>query len=58
MKANKRYRVTMRIKIHTKPLVEVNVVQEGVFKKETKTCLCFHGFCVHKSCVLFIEEVE
>lgn len=58
MKPNKRYRVTKRIKIYTKPLVEVTVVQEGVFKRETKKCLCFNDFCVHKSCVLFIEEVE
>lgn len=58
MKANKRYRVTKRIKIHTKPLVEVTVVQECIFKKETKTRLCFQEFCVHKHCVLFIEEVE
>jgi hypothetical protein len=57
MVVNKRYAITKRIKIHTKPLVEVNVVQEGIFDHETKTSFCFKGFCVRKSCVLFIEEV-
>ena len=58
MKANKRYRVTKRIKIHTKPLVEVTVVQEGIFKRETSKSLCFQDFCVHKHCVINIEEVS
>ena len=53
----KSYRVTKRIKIHTKPLVEVNITLEGVFVKQTKNHLIFDGFRVRKSNVVTIDEL-
>ena len=53
----KSYRVTKQIKIHTKPLIEVNVVMEGTFVKETKSYLIFDSFRVGKQNVLLVDEL-
>jgi hypothetical protein len=58
MTINKLYRVTKRIKIHTSPLIEVEVVNEGVFKKETKEMYVFDTFRVRKSCLVMCEEIR
>lgn len=55
---NKTYTVVKRIKIHTKPLVEIEVPQTGVFVKETASHLVFRGFRVRKHCVVSIEQKE
>ena len=56
LKPNKPYRVTKKIKIHTKPLREVEVTQEGLFVKETHRELVFTGFRCRKDCIVKVEE--
>jgi hypothetical protein len=58
LKPNKLYTVFKRIKIHTKPLTEVDVSQTGIFTKETHSYLMFRGFRVSKSCVYKIQEAN
>ena len=52
------YKVTKKIKIHTKPLREVEVIASGVFKKETSKLYVFDDFKVLKTNVTMIEEVD
>jgi hypothetical protein len=54
----KNYRVTKTIKLHTKPLRTVNIVQYGKFVKETMNYLVFGGFKVRKSVISNIEMAE
>ena len=58
MKTNKPYKITKRIKIHTSPLVEVEIVKTGLFMKETAKSYIFDDFRVCKSTVIDIEEME
>lgn len=55
---NKLYEVTTRIKRHTSPLYEIDVVRRGTFKKETGSTLVFDGFRVRKSNVIKMVEVQ
>lgn len=57
MVANKKYKITKRIKIHTSPLFEVDVVQEGKFIKETAKYFVFDTFRVLKQVVISIEQI-
>lgn len=52
---NKTYTVTKKIKIHTKPLAEINVPMTGLFVKETDFYYIFRGFRVNKSVVASIK---
>ena len=58
MTVNKKYKVTKRIKIHTLPLVEADVIQQGKFVKETAQSFVFDHFAVRKRLVIKIEKVE
>lgn len=58
MKRNKKYLVTKKIKIHTSPLIEVEVVKQGRFLKETSKYYIFDSFRVQKQVVVKIEETE
>lgn len=53
----KQYCVTKKIKLHTKPLFEVEVTRQGTFKKETKTYYIFDDFRVRKCNVILLKEV-
>ncbi len=53
---NKNYEIMKRIKVHTSPLREVDVVQVGRFVKETKKSYMFDNFRVKKELVIHIEE--
>jgi hypothetical protein len=57
MEYGKFYRVTKRIKIHTKPLVEVTITNIGKFLKETPTQFVFSGFRAKKDNVILMEEL-
>ena len=50
------YTITKKIKLHTKPLVEIVFPQTGLFVKETAKYFCFRGFRVRKDCVVQIKE--
>lgn len=52
------YRITKRVKIHTKPTVKVTIVQEGVYIRETPKNYIFDSFWVAKSVVIEVEELE
>lgn len=45
------------MKIHTSPLVMADVVNEGVFVKETEKSWVFDGFRVSKPCLKSAEEL-
>lgn len=51
-----RYCVTIRIKVHTSPLREIEYEKEGVFIKETKSYLIFDSFRVRKENVINISR--
>ena len=57
LKTNHLYSVVKKIKIHTKPLIEVVVPQTGLFVKQTDTYLVFAGFKVRKECVVSVTEL-
>lgn len=57
MTVNQKYEVIKRIKIHTSPLVEANVIQCGKFVKETDKNYIFDSFRVKKDLVTHISEV-
>ena len=52
------YKVTKRIKLHTSPLREAEIVKAGVFKKETRKSYIFNEFKVKKQLLQKIEIVE
>ena len=58
MTCNKNYKVTKKIKLHTKPLVEAEITNEGMFLKETENFYCFDGFRVNKETLVKVEECE
>ncbi len=58
MTFNKLYRVTKRIKLHTSPLYEADVVQEGRFIKETSKYYVFDSFRVQKTTLMNVEEIK
>ena len=58
MTSNKLYKVTKRIKLHTKPLREALTVQEGIFIRETAANYIFNNFWARKSNVVKIEEIR
>ena len=57
-RVDKLYTVVKVIKIHTKPLRTVKVIQTGRFKKETQSYYIFNSFRVRKSAVLTIRICE
>lgn len=58
LKPKHHYSVVKKIKIHTKPLIEVVVPQAGLFVKQTDTYLVFVGFRVRKECVVSVTELD
>jgi hypothetical protein len=57
MTCKKDYVVTKKIKIHTSPLVEVEVVQTGKFVKETPKSYVFDSFRVSKDTFVKADDV-
>lgn len=57
MKTHNRYKITVKIKLHTSPLREFTYDKEGVFVKESESCYIFEGFRVRKANVIKIQEV-
>jgi phage-related protein len=55
MKVNNTYTVTKRIKLHTKPLVEGELVKTGKFLRETNTYYIFDTFKAIKTNIIKIE---
>ena len=53
-----RYRVTVKIKLHTSPLRELEYEREGVFVKESSSYLVFKEFRVRKSTIINIRRIE
>lgn len=53
-----RYKVTVRIKVHTSPLRELEYDKEGVFIRETRSYYVFTGFRLHKNTVVNIVELS
>lgn len=51
------YKVTKKIKIHTKPLVEVQITLQGIFKCESKAYYIFDSFRARKENIISIERV-
>ena len=58
MTVGKKYRVVKRVKIHTSPLVMADIVNEGIFVKETDKSWVFDDFRIRKSCLLSAEEIK
>lgn len=58
MTKGKGYEITKKIKLHTKPLREEEIIKEGIFMKETAKTYIFDDFKVSKSTVIKIEEME
>lgn len=54
---SKLYNITIKIKVHTKPLREVVYEKTGAFLKETSTNYIFDSFRVRKANVIKIQEV-
>lgn len=52
------YCVTMKIKLHTSPLRELEYDKEGVFVKETSSYLVFNGFRVRKETIVNIRRIQ
>lgn len=50
------YCVTIRIKVHTSPLREIEYEKEGVFIKESPSYLIFDNFRVRKENVINIAR--
>ena len=57
MKNSTLYKVTIKIKVHIKPLREIIYEKIGVFIKETNTNYIFDTFRVRKTNVAMIQEV-
>ena len=56
MVMGKRYQITKRIKLHTKPNIFANVIVEGTYKHETDKFYFFNRFRVKKENVIAIKE--
>lgn len=50
------YKVTKKIKLHTNPLVNAEIVKTGFFERETDKSYIFDKFKVSKAVVVKIEE--
>ena len=57
MVSGRKYIVTKRIKLHTKPLRTAVITEQGIFEKETATRYVFDNFSVNKSTVIKIKPV-
>ena len=57
MKTNKQYKVTIQIKVHTRPLREIVYEKIGTFLKETNASYIFDSFLVRKANVIKLQEV-
>ena len=57
MVVGEEYRVTKKIKIHTSPLVEVQITLQGTLQKESEVYYIFDNFKVRKLNVVKIERV-
>ena len=57
MKLHTKYKVTVKIKIHTSPLREIIYEKVGTFVKESSSFYIFDTFRVKKSNVIEIQEV-
>ena len=57
MKIHTKYKITVKIKLHTQPLRECIYEKVGMFVKETGKCYVFEGFSVRKANVINIQEV-
>lgn len=57
MKIKGKYKVTVKIKLHTQPLRECIYEKVGVLIKETSKCYMFEGFRVNKANVINMQEV-
>ncbi len=55
---NHTYKITSKIKLHTKPTRELVLDRVGNFLKETQKYYIFDKFVVNKSTVLNIIEVR
>ena len=51
------YRVTMKIKLHTSPLRELEYSRDAVFIRETKSYFVFDNFKVQKDNVVSIKAL-
>lgn len=54
MTVGERYKVRIKIKLHTQPVRFLEYEREGVFCKETTSCFIFKDFRVRKSNVINI----
>jgi hypothetical protein len=57
MNIHTRYKVTIKIKLHTRPLRELTYEKVGKLIKETSKCYIFEEFQVRKTNVIEIQEV-
>lgn len=58
MTPHNKYRVTMKIKLHTSPLRLLEYHIDGVFLKETTSYFVFDDFRVRKANVINIVPLE
>jgi len=56
MKAGKVYEITKRIKLHTKPLYEADIMLTGRYVRESQNWYIFDRFKVKKANVIKIVE--
>lgn len=56
MQSGKIYRITKRIKLHTKPLYEANVTVIGQCIRESEKCYIFDTFRCKKDNIIEIKE--
>jgi hypothetical protein len=57
MTKNQEYKITKRIKLHTSPLREIEISQQGRFVRETATNYIFDKFWTRKKNVIEIQAV-
>lgn len=57
MRANTKYEIIKKIKIHTKPTIFIDVRMEGIFVKETNNYYVFDSFKVRKENVVNIKLI-
>ena len=57
MTQGRKYEITKRIKLHTKPLYVGEIVQKGTFVQETEHHYFFDRFRVRKANIIRIREV-
>ena len=57
MNIGTRYKVTVKIKLHTSPLVELVYDKQGALVRESNSYYIFDGFRVRKANVIKMQEV-